>query len=41
MYARYSIPSTWDEMDRLQREMNRLYSTNWVPPAARTAVTPP
>jgi len=25
MYRRYSIPSVWREMDRLQREMNRLY----------------
>jgi HSP20 family protein len=24
MYRRYSIPSVWREMDRLQREMNRL-----------------
>jgi len=25
MYRRYSIPSVWREMDRLQREMNRFY----------------
>ena len=25
MYRRYRIPSMWREMDRLQREMNRLY----------------
>jgi HSP20 family protein len=26
MYRRYSIPTNWREMDRLQREMNRLFS---------------
>lgn len=25
MYARLPLSSTWDEMDRLQREMNRLF----------------
>jgi HSP20 family protein len=25
MYRRYRVPSTWREMDRLQREMNRLF----------------
>lgn len=25
MYRRYRVPSLWQEMDRLQREMNRLF----------------
>jgi len=25
MYRRYRVPSMWREMDRLQREMNRLF----------------
>jgi HSP20 family protein len=25
MYRRFSFPTTWREMDRLQREMNRLF----------------
>ena len=25
MYRRYRVPSVWREMDRLQREMNRLF----------------
>ena len=25
MFSQYSVPSIWDEMDRLQREMNRLF----------------
>jgi len=25
MYARFPLSSNWDEMDRLQREMNRLF----------------
>ncbi len=29
MYRRYSIPSVWREMDRLQREMNRFYETSY------------
>jgi HSP20 family protein len=27
MYRRRYIPSMWDEMDRLQREMNRVFET--------------
>jgi len=27
MYRRYRTPSMWQEMDRLQHEMNRLYDT--------------
>jgi len=29
MYRRYSIPSVWREMDRLQREMNRLFEDSY------------
>ena len=29
MYRRYSIPTVWREMDRLQREMNRLYEVSY------------
>jgi HSP20 family protein len=29
MYRRYSIPTVWREMDRLQREMNRLFETSY------------
>ena len=25
MYRRYRIPSVWHDMDRMQREMNRLF----------------
>ncbi len=28
MYRRYSLPTSWREMDRLQREMNRLFEEN-------------
>lgn len=27
MYRRYRIPSTWREVDRLQKEMNRLFES--------------
>jgi len=27
MYRRYRVPSLWREIDRLQREMNRLYDS--------------
>ena len=27
MYRRYRIPSIWQEMNRLQREMNRIFGT--------------
>jgi len=36
MYRRYSIPSVWREVDRLQREMNRLYE-DYYPARFRTA----
>lgn len=29
MYRRYRIPATWREMDRLQREMNRLFEDQY------------
>lgn len=29
MYRRYRRPSMWREMDRLQREMNRLFDTSF------------
>jgi len=28
MYRRFQMPSIWQEMDQLQREMNRLFDTN-------------
>jgi len=28
MYRRYRLPSIWQEMDRMQRDMNRLMSSN-------------
>lgn len=28
MYRRFYLPSAWREMDRLQREMNRLFETH-------------
>lgn len=37
MYRRYRIPSAWSEVDRLQREMNRLFE-NYYP--ARTHAAP-
>ncbi|MEW5868120.1 MAG: Hsp20/alpha crystallin family protein [Chloroflexota bacterium] len=36
MYRRYSIRPAWREMDRLQREMNRLFDT-YTPTRMRTA----
>ena len=27
MYRRYQLPTVWREMDRLQREMNRMYES--------------
>lgn len=36
MYRRYRTPSVWREMDRLQREMNRLFSS-YTPSRLRTA----
>jgi len=36
MYRRYRIPPIWQEMDQLQREMNRLFETH-VPARSRTA----
>ncbi len=35
MYRRYRVPSMWQEMDRLQREMNRLFEN--YPNRTRTA----
>ena len=35
MYRRYRVPSMWQEMDRLQREMNRLFDN--YPNRSRTA----
>jgi HSP20 family protein len=29
MYRRYRLPTIWQEMDRVQREMNRLMSSNF------------
>ncbi len=36
MYRRYRTPTVWREMDRLQREMNRLFSS-YTPSRVRTA----
>jgi HSP20 family protein len=36
MYRRYRTPSAWREMDRLQREMNRLFSS-YAPSRLRSA----
>ena len=36
MYRRYRIPTAWREVDRLQREMNRLFE-NYNPGSVRTA----
>ncbi len=33
MYRRYRVPNMWREVDRLQREMNRLFETTY--PARR------
>jgi HSP20 family protein len=40
MYRRYRIPSTWREMDRLQREMNRLFE-DYSPQRLRNAPSYP
>jgi HSP20 family protein len=29
MYRRFQAPTVWDEMDRIQREMNRLYRVSY------------
>jgi len=36
MYRRYRVPNAWREMDRLQREMNRLFD-NYYPVRMHTA----
>lgn len=36
MYRRYRIPTAWREVDRLQREMNRLFE-NYYPTRTRAA----
>ncbi len=36
MYRRYRIPTAWREVDRLQREMNRLFE-NYYPDRVRAA----
>ena len=36
MYRRYRIPSVWREVDRLQREMNRMFES-YYPNRLRTA----
>ena len=40
MYRRYRVPSTWREMDRLQREMNRLFE-DYSPARMRSAPSYP
>jgi len=40
MYRRYRVPSMWREMDRLQREMNRLFE-DYSPMRVRNAPTYP
>ena len=40
MYRRYRIPTVWREMDRLQREMNRLFE-DYSPSRQRTASSYP
>ena len=40
MYRRYRIPTPWREMDRLQREMNRLFE-DYSPMRLRTAPSYP
>ena len=40
MYRRYRVPSMWREMDRLQREMNRLFE-DYSPMRARSAPSYP
>ena len=36
MYRRYRVPAVWRDMDRMQREMNRLFDT-YYPVRLRTA----
>ena len=36
MYRRYRVPTVWRDMDRMQREMNRLFDT-YYPVRLRTA----
>ncbi len=40
MYRRYRVPNIWREMDRLQREMNRLFE-DYSPMRLRTAPSYP
>jgi HSP20 family protein len=40
MYRRYRIPTVWREMDRLQREMNRLFE-DYSPQRLRSAPSYP
>lgn len=40
MYRRYRVPSVWGEMDRLQREMNRLFE-DYTPARLRRAPSYP
>ena len=40
MYRRYRVPSVWREMDRLQREMNRLFDDTYPRRARRAAGYP-
>lgn len=40
MYRRYRVPSAWREMDRLQREMNRLFE-DYSPMRVRSAPSYP
>ena len=40
MYRRYRVPSMWREMDRLQREMNRLFE-DYSPSRLRSAPSYP
>ena len=40
MYRRYRIPTVWRDMDRLQREMNRLFE-DYSPMRLRTAPSYP
>ena len=40
MYRRYRMPTMWRDMDRLQREMNRLFA-DYTPSRLRTAPSYP
>jgi len=40
MYRRYRVPSVWREMNRLQREMNRLFDDTYPHRARRAAGYP-